>query len=138
MNEWKNYGDKNFWDYGRLVKRHSEDSENEFDILVQQEVYDVTKDIVNPVIVANVCVDITDSWIKKENVVEYAGIGGIETEDEKIWYAIACVGYYGIHEFQPTFPNSVKGGTLPDWIVSQEEAEEFIKSYGVELDLVCV
>ena len=87
---YKNYGDKNFFEYGLLVD--DEHSDTEFDILICRP-YSDEEDLYQ---FAQVHVDITDTWIDKNAVLSYAGLAD---ESDAIAYAIACLEYYGPENF---------------------------------------
>lgn len=91
---YKNYGDVNFFEYGRLVQK---ESETEFRIIVcdpyqdQEDKYQFTKALI----------DITDSWIDKERVMNYGDM--TEENFDPILFALDCISYYGAHEFGIVF-----------------------------------
>ena len=87
---YKNYGDKDFFQYGRLVEK---ESETEYRIIVCDP-YSDQEDCFQ---FAETLVDITDSWIDRQAVMNYGGM----TEDnfDAIRFAIDCIEYYGAHEF---------------------------------------
>lgn len=125
--EWLNYGDVNFWEHGRLIKRHWPDKEDEYDVLCLED-----GDFNGKVIVARCYVDINDPWIDKMAVWDYTGCYPIKTEDDKMRFVIDCISYYGIHEFQPEFPNGVMGGTLLDWVCDKKKAYEWLVNQGAK------
>ncbi len=134
---WINYGDKNFWELGRMVKLDELDKNGEiFNILWSQDAPAPASDeIETPVIVARVYVDITDDWIDKEAVLSYGGMteSELNTIEGRASYACDCISYYGIHEFQPVFPNGVMGGTVFDWVVDKKDAIEFLNGNGFQI-----
>lgn len=87
---YENYGDKNFFEYGRLVEVVND---NEFNIICCTP-YDDEEDKYQ---FAECVVDITDSWIDRKAVMEYGGM----TEDNfnAIHFAIDCISYYGVENF---------------------------------------
>ena len=87
---YKNYGDVNFFEYGRLVE---EVNEHEFRIIMcnpyadQEGAYQF----------AECLVDIRDSWIDVMAVMHYIGM---RIEDfDPIQYALGCLEYYGAENF---------------------------------------
>lgn len=90
---YKNYGDVNFFDYGVLVEK---ESENIYNIITCQ----TDCDSENNYLFSTCQVDITDSWIDKHDVCAYASIKDVsinDIEEEKVWFAIAVVNYYGAY-----------------------------------------
>lgn len=87
---YKNYGDKNFFEYGLLVD--SEHSDTVFDILYCRP-YDDEEDLFQ---FARVQVDVDDTWIKQEAVEAFCGA---KKSEDPIRYAIGCLEFYGPEEF---------------------------------------
>lgn len=91
---YKNYGDVNFFEYGRLVQK---ESETEYRIIVcdpyqdQEDKYQFTKALI----------DITDSWIDKESVMNYGDM--TEENFDPIHFALDCISYYGAQNFGIVF-----------------------------------
>ena len=88
---YKNYGDRDFFEYGILVD--DEHEENVYDMLLCRP-YSDNEDLFW---FAHVAVDITDSWIDKKAVMEFSGIKSVE--EDPIRYAIACTEYYSWDNF---------------------------------------
>lgn len=86
-----NYGDKNFFEYGRLV-----DSEHS-DTVLQVICCNPYPDEEDKYQFAECEVDINDMWIDKEAVMSY--IGMTEETFNPIQYAIGCIDYYGAENF---------------------------------------
>ena len=91
---YKNYGDVNFFEYGRLAEIQNDGTVN---VLVCNSVFDCK----NP----NRCyqfnsvnVDINDSWIDVNAVESYADV----SKNDIIWFALACIDYYGVENFGGT------------------------------------
>ena len=92
----KNYGDRNFLQYGCLVD--NEHNENEVRVLYCRpfdEPNPETGEIEYLFADCTVCVD--DDWIDRKSVMDYIGMTD-ETYDE-IQYAIGCIEYYGVQDF---------------------------------------
>lgn len=113
-----NYGDYNFFEYGVLVD--SEHSDTEINILYCRP-YDDTE---NEYLFADCTVDITNSWINKDSVMNY--IGMTEKNFDKIQYAIGCIEYYGTENFKDYY-RSMDNAT-------REEIEEQLKHYLIASD----
>ena len=88
---YRNYGDKNFFDYGVLVD--DEHSDDEFQI-IRCRPYD---DIEDTYAFAELTVNINDSWIDKKAVMRY--IGMTEETFDKVQFAIGCTDYYAWENF---------------------------------------
>lgn len=86
-----NYGDKNFFERGRLVD--SEHSDSVLDILVCDP-YDDEEDLYK---FGECSVDITDSWIDKQAVMDFLGMDS--DSFNPIEYALGCIDFYGIENF---------------------------------------
>lgn len=86
-----NYGDKDFFERGRLVD--SEHSDSVMDILVC-EPYSDEEDLYQ---FGECSVDITDNWINKKAVMDFIGMS-VESFDP-ISYAMGCIDYYGMENF---------------------------------------
>ena len=92
----ENYGDANFFEYGRLVEK-TEDAVC-FNVLVCDYVYDCA-DPADPerCFKFDHCyVDISDSWIDAKEVESYADCS---KENEPELFALACIEYYGAENF---------------------------------------
>lgn len=101
MNEkYENYGDRNFFEYGRLVMKNREDPENkEYNIIFCDRVFDTPGD--EPLYNAGVVtVDINDSWIDHETVQRFAGVSKEDIDSNPVLYALDVLSYYGPEEFQ--------------------------------------
>jgi hypothetical protein len=88
---YRNYGDVNFFECGILVD--DEHSDTEFNILYCRP-YDDEEDMYE---FGDCQVDITDSFIQKDIVMNY--IGMTEETFDPVQYAIGCLDYYGIENF---------------------------------------
>lgn len=118
---YKNYGDANFFEYGRLVEKTKDT--NCFNILVCDYVYDCTDS--ERCFRFDVCyVDISDSWIDIDAVESYADCS---KESEPELFALACIEYYGVENF---------GGTAyynESQFFTESEIREKLKSYEIKL-----
>lgn len=90
-----NYGDKNFFEYGMLVD--AEHSDTTFDILYCRP-FDDEED---SFLFASCQVDITDSWIAKNSVMDYIGMDA--KKFDAIQFAIGCIEYYGVENFSSPY-----------------------------------
>ena len=89
-----NYGDKDFFQCGILVD--SDHSDSEFDILYCRP-YDDSEDLYQ---FADCKVDLTDTWIKKKEVMNFIGMKEEpQNNEDRIRLAIGCIDYYGPENF---------------------------------------
>lgn len=115
---YKNYGDKNFLEYGILVE---EEKENEIYNMIICRPY---SDKENKYIYGLCYVDITDSWIEKNEVMDYIGMS--EENFKPIQFAIGCTEYYGLENFGLFFNDYTKGYTKEEIIEDMEEIKSCI------------
>ena len=114
----ENYGDVNFFEYGRLVEK-AEDI-NCFIVLVCNYNYVYHRTDPERCFQFDVCyVDTSDSWIDVDAVESYAECS---KESEPELFAIACIDYYGVRNF---------GGTAY-YVFTESELKEKLKSYEVD------
>ena len=119
----ENYGDINFFEYGRLLEKT--ENANCFNILVCNYVYDCT-DTERCFQFDNCYVDISDSWIDVSEVESYADCSK-ENEPER--FALACIEYYGVENF---------GGTEyydESQFCTMEEIQNILKNYDIEEEI---
>lgn len=108
-----NYGDKDFFDYGVLVD--TEHSDTEFPILYCMP-YPDEEDLFQ---FGDCRVDITDSWIEKQAVMNHIGMK--EAEFNPALFAIGCISYYGAVNFGAQ-------SYAYDWSrMKRQEIEEILK-----------
>lgn len=88
---YKNYGDRNFFEYGCLVD--SEHSDTVFDMLLCRPYCD-EEDMYQ---FAHVQVDTEDSWIDRKGVMSFIGMS--EEAYDPIRFAIGCTDYYSWDNF---------------------------------------
>ena len=119
---YRNYGDVNFFEHGLLVAHDETKDKNGFYILHCEPL-----DYEDEYYFGDVYVDITDSWIDKEAVMDFADITSLETEEDEIQYAIACYDYYGAMEFENRFEIS---GTR-----TRKEVENVLQYYIISDDV---
>lgn len=112
-----NYGDKNFFEYGCLVD--ADHSDTEFNILYCRP-FDDEDDLY---LFADCTVDITDSWIDRQQIMSYIGMS--EDNYDPIQFAIGCIEYYGIDEF--------KDYNIPSQLTKVEVCNE-LKRYWIASD----
>ena len=117
----KNYGDVNFFEYGRLVEK-TEDT-NCFNVLVCNYVCDCT-DPERCFQFDNCYVDISDSWIDVDAVESYADCN---KENEPELFAVACIDYYGRENFDGTMYYN------ENQLYTESEIREQLKNYEIEL-----
>ena len=86
-----NYGDKNFFERGRLVD--NEKSEFEYYILCC-EPYPNEEDLFQ---FGDCVVDLRDSWIDKEGVMNYLGMD--QENFDPLQFALGCLDYYSWDNF---------------------------------------
>lgn len=140
MNKWNNYGDVNFLDQGGcLVKK--DEYEGCYNVIsLMTPVCDYHGKYKKPCIVSRCFVDITD-WMSRKNLQEINSYAGYpdsfkpKSEEEKEQFAADLIGYYGIGEFDPCFPEVTKcspyGWNFSDAIVGKAVAASFLKDCGV-------
>ena len=115
---YKNYGDVNFFEYGRLAEIQEDGT---IDVLVCNPVFDCE----NPdrcYQFDGVNIDINDSWIDVDAVCSYADT----SKDDVIQFALACIDYYGVENF---------GGTEyydESQFYTMEEIKDILKNYKLE------
>ena len=115
---YNNYGDVNFFENGILLK---EEEENVYNIIYCQP----DNDEENNYLFSDTNVDITGSWIDKNDVCKYAGLRSYSIdyiEEEKALFAIACISYYGAENFGRT--SWKKKNEIIDYMVDYEEEIE--------------
>lgn len=86
-----NYGDKHFFEHGRLVNTEHSDTEIQ---VIYCEPYPDLEDTYQ---FAELIIDITDSWIDFAAVCAYAGLD--TAHPDPVRYALAAIDYYGPAEF---------------------------------------
>lgn len=87
---YKNYGDENFFELGRLVEKESDTEYRVITCDPSQEKEGIYR-------FAECLIDITDSWIDKDQVMSYGGM----TEDnyDALLFALDCIEFYGVENF---------------------------------------
>lgn len=104
-----NYGDLNFADGGCLVGK---DRENDYWVVKCDYLYDAE----TPTwVFSEDCIDITDDWIDREAVEQFAGC---RRDVDPEWFARAVIDYYGTQSYG-------------EEMLSAKEAEERLNSYDV-------
>jgi hypothetical protein len=111
--DWVNYGDVNPIEHGGIFVK--EENETTFRIVKLQFVDDDGKNLL-----LDLNVDISDSWIEKEAVMNYAGISEAD-EDFSVNFAIACTEFYSPGNF----------GCHENIYLTLEESEEHLKQYDI-------
>ena len=87
---YKNYGDVNFFEYGRFAELQNDGTVN---VLVCNPVFGL-KDPRHYQF-DYITVDINDSWIDVDAVYNYADV----SKEDIIQFALACIDYYGVENF---------------------------------------
>lgn len=138
--EWHNYGDINFIEYGGCLVRET-DREDCFHVIwLVTSIPDYNGKYKNPMMVAKCYVDVS-SWLDNKTLHKINNFIGNpsdftpKTLEEKMWYAVDLIGYYGIAEFEPDFPEETGCGpygfTYDKIIVGKTIVQRFMKEYGV-------
>lgn len=144
--EWQNYGDINFLEYGGCLVR--EDRKNCFEVIwLNTDItdYDYKGKYKKPMMIARCYIDL-DCWLRinndekksfnkccgyKEDYVPYS-------LNEKMFYCTDLIGYYGIQEFEPDFPEETGCGpygfTYDKIIVGKTIVQRFLKENGVPVE----
>lgn len=92
---YENYGDKNFFELGRLVQI---ENDHEFDVIVCEEATELVDNDGNELFPFAFChIDINDDWIDRNAVMNYGGM--TEENFNPIHYAIDCISWYGVINF---------------------------------------
>lgn len=114
---YKNYGDRNFFEYGLLVD--AEHSDTEFSILYCMPYCDEE----DKYFFADCTVDINDNWINRELILMTCGMS--EGKFDPVEFACACVFVYGAENFSSPY----NGYTF-----TRKEIEERLKYYMIASD----
>ena len=115
---YKNYGDVNFFDYGRMAEVQNDGT-------VDVWVCNLVSDCEDPdrcYQFDHVNVDINDSWIDADAVCSYADT----SKNDIIQFALACIDYYGVENF---------GGTAyytEEQFKTENEILDILKCYDIE------
>ena len=118
---YKNYGDKNFFEYGRLVEQIND---HEFEVLVCEGAQPYEDDVRIEVFpYAHCTVNINDNWIDKEKIFSFNGM----TEDtfNPILYALDCIQYYGVENFggHYDYPDRVGVEQTLNWLYQNKRLD---------------
>lgn len=127
MNEFTNYGDVNFMDYGGTFVSQNPDGCYQVIVLKNMSQHDSAyDDAERKYYLAESYVDFDDDWMDLEEVQSCyeISIDRLSDEFDEEELAYACVGYYGAEEFGgcPFIEESLK---------TREEAVEILKGYGI-------
>ena len=120
---YKNYGDRDFFEYGMLVD--DEHSDTEFSILFCSPLYDENEDGEELFMFADCFVDIEDSWIDKDAVKSYGCFDEYDDDNRNIMFAIDCISYYGAEEFSSPYDG---------YMFTRKEIEDRLKRYLISSD----
>jgi hypothetical protein len=113
INSWVNYGDVNPLVYGGIwIKKFSS---NEFYI-----VRNFNDNDCSIIYCDSLMIDITESWIEKERVMNY--IGMTYHDFDSIQFAIGCIEYYSYENFGNRYK-----------LNSQDELIEELKQHDIEI-----
>lgn len=134
MKEWRNFGDVNFMEHGGCLVKKDGHSDSFHVISLTTEIYDYKGKYKKPMIVARCYIGNLSDWVSEDvnDFVGYSKNYKPQTLDEKMSYCVNLITYYGIHEFDPIFPEETGCGpyalgTVDKWIVGKMIAERFIK-----------
>lgn len=94
---YSNLGDVNFFEYGMLIEKENDDCYNVIYCMPysDSEYNDDNDDIFQ---FGYLTVDPNDSWIDKEDIIEYAGLDSNQP-DSPYYFVAACISYYGALSF---------------------------------------
>lgn len=110
-----NFGDVNFFEYGCYVRSQNDDTT--YDVIYCKP-YDDEENLYQ---YAECYVDISDSWINKEEIMNFIGMEKMPTKEvDCIHFAIGCIEYYGIDNF--------KDYNIPTDMTKEEVLEELAKN----------
>lgn len=116
---WENFGDVNPLKHGGIFIKRDTEINPETCFYIVKNVYDCDGE---KHIIYDLYVDITDSWIEKQDVMEF--IGMTENDFDSIQYAIGCTDYYSMENFGG---NRIECSTI-------EELQEELKKYEIEVE----
>ena len=122
---YRNYGDRNFYEYGVLVDE-SASTGSVFDMLLCRPYAD-REDLYQ---FARVSVDISDNWIDKAAVMSYAGM--CEEDFDPLHFAIACTDYYSWDNFGADYSRDWQHMTRAD---VRRELEGYLQPVEEMVDL---
>lgn len=124
--KWENYGDVNFLDGGFIIK---DLGNGEYDFVACNVVYDVDSD--HHYLIEEGTIDINDSWIDVEEIERYADC---KKDEEPVWFARACVDYYGAENFGANVPR--RGlEDYDDFLYTAEGVEDYMKDYDLPSEI---
>ena len=143
--EWNNFGDIDFLEHGGCLVRET-DREDCFDVIwLATSIPDYKGKYKKPMIVARCYVDVS-SWMEGKSLYDVNIFVGNpvsytpQTTGEKMQYAVDLIGYYGIQEFDPDFPEetgcSCYGFTWGKAIVNKTIVQRFLKENGVPVEWI--
>jgi hypothetical protein len=107
QNNYENYGDVNPLEHGGIWVKQINENE-----------YEVIKNIPETSEVYDLSIDITDSWIEKDSIMSFVGMS--EEEFDPVWYAIGCTNYYSPENFGSIYK-----------MESEKELIEFLNARGI-------
>lgn len=138
---YRNYGDRNFYEYGVLVDE-SASTDSIFEMLlcrpyaslkrVGEGLHWSSSDTEDMYQFARVSVDISDSWIDKAAVMSYAGM--CEEDFDPLHFAIACTDYYSWDNFGADYFRDWQHMTRAD---VRRELEGYLQPVEGMVDLSC-
>lgn len=124
--KWENVGDVNFLDGGFIIK---DLGNGEYDFVACNVVYDVDSD--HHYLIEEGTIDINDSWIDVEEIERYADC---KKDEEPVWFARACVDYYGAENFGANVPR--RGlEDYDDFLYTAEGVEDYMKDYDLPSEI---
>lgn len=114
-NKFKNYGDVNPLDHGGIWVKQ-----------INNHTFEVIRNIPETNEVYNMEVDITDSWIEKEEVLSFTGM--TEENFDPIWYAFSCTQYYGVENFGNSYEYKSRNEVI-DHLINLGIEDEYFEKY---------
>lgn len=140
--KWINCGDFHYLDHGGCLIRNAPGG---YDVIsLTTGICDYKGKFKKPCIIAKCYIDFA-SWLKdsRKEINSFAGYDEDYiplTEDEEMSYCVDLINYFGIHEFDPEFPEETGCGpyaigTIEQWIVRRQIAKRFLKEHNVPYGL---
>lgn len=124
--KWENLGDVNFLDGGFVLK---DLGNGEYDFVACNVVWDVDSD--HHYLLEEGTIDINDSWIDVDEIERFADC---KKDEDPMWFARACVDYYGAENFGAYVPR--RGlEDYDDVLYTAEGVEDYMKDYDLPSEI---
>lgn len=124
--KWENLGDVNFLDGGFVLK---DLGDGEYDFVACNVVWDVDSD--HHYLLEEGTIDINDSWIDVDEIERFADC---KKDEDPMWFARACVDYYGAENFGAYVPR--RGlEDYDDVLYTAEGVEDYMKDYDLPSEI---